>query len=80
MLGILRLILFGLCRVLAGVLMPGRDLAACSSDRAQCHGAVVGGFLGRALDWYQTASRPASSWRRSASCCCCSSIVVLPRA
>jgi uncharacterized membrane protein YeaQ/YmgE (transglycosylase-associated protein family) len=56
MLGILGLILFGLIvGVLAKVLMPGRDPGGMLVTIVLgIAGAVVGGFLGRALGWYQT--------------------------
>lgn len=55
MLGILGWIVFGLIvGVLAKLLMPGRDPGGMLITMALgIAGALVGGFLGRTLGWYQ---------------------------
>jgi len=74
MLGIIGWIVFGLIvGVLAKLLMPGRDPGGMLvTIELGIAGALVAGFLGRTLGWYQPARRLASSWRRWVPCCCCS--------
>ena len=65
MLGILGWIVFGLIvGALAKLVMPGRDPGGMIvTILLGIAGAVLGGFLGRWLGWYQPAKRPVLSWQ-----------------
>ena len=57
-------IIFGLIvGVVAKLFMPGRDPGGGIVTILDIGGALVGGFLGRALGWYGEGIRSASSWR-----------------
>ena len=62
MLSILGWVVFGLIvGALAKLVMPGRDPGGIIVTIVLgIAGAVIAGFLGRALGWYQAGSRPAS--------------------
>jgi uncharacterized membrane protein YeaQ/YmgE (transglycosylase-associated protein family) len=67
-------IIFGLIvGVVAKFLMPGRDPGGFILTTALgIVGALVGGWLGRAMGSIGTGSRRASSWRSSERWWCCS--------
>ena len=73
--GILGWILFGLIvGALAKLVMPGRDPGGIIVTMLLgIAGAVLGGFVGRALGFYGEGEPPASSWRSSGPsfCSCC---------
>jgi len=58
-------IIFGfVVGLVAKILMPGRDPGGfIVTIPLGIAGALVGGFLGRALGLYREGMRPASSWR-----------------
>ena len=68
MLSILGWMIFGLIvGALAKLVMPGRDPGGIVVTMLLgVVGALVAGFLGRALGWYRPVKLPASSWRPSA--------------